>query len=158
MTMPTEKHNVQSDSVNNLNTLQPTTENKETSATGVNDFILSRQGNCYYIINGSTNIHYPALNGVICFYISHRHQSVMIRMLPAQADSQYITETDLSLRTQLSRMESENDILLAGAAHFCHGRITHWYLSDKYSSQNEFHMSILKSPSINRLLPLHLIR
>lgn len=158
MTMPTENKNTSSDSENKLITLFSTLKNKKTETNKTGDFILTRQDNSYYIINSSTNIHYPALNGVICFYISHHHHGVMIRMAQTQADSQYITETDLSLRTQLSRMESENDILLAGAAHFCHGRMTHWYLSDKYSSQNEFHMSILKSPSINRLLPLHLIR
>ncbi len=158
MIMPTENQNILSDSENKLLTLLSTVKNKETTISETGYFILNRQGNRYYIINISTSIHYPALNGVICFYISHRHQSVMNRMLPAQTDGQYITETDLSLRTQLSRIESENDILLAGAAYFCHGRMTHWYLSDKYSSQNEFHMSILKSPSINRLLPLYLIR
>lgn len=158
MMMQINNKNNPPDSENKFIDLLSTLKNKENSVVDVNDLTLTRQDNRYYIINVSTSIHYPALNGVICFYISHHHHGVMIRMAQTQADSQYITETDLSLRTQLSRMESENDILLAGAAHFCHGRMTHWYLSDKYSAQSEFHMSILKSPSINRLLPLHLIR
>ncbi|HCM62451.1 MAG TPA: hypothetical protein DIT05_07870 [Morganella sp. (in: Bacteria)] len=158
MTMQTENKNTSPDSENKSLTLLSTLKNKETTISKNNDLILNRQNNRYYIINSSSNVHYPALNGVICFYINHRQQSVMTRMLQPQTDSPYITETDLSLRTQLSQMEYENDILLAGTAHFYHGRMTHWCLSDKYSSQSEFHMSILKSPSINRLLPLHLIR
>lgn len=158
MTTPIDNPNAPSDLKNKPPALLSTLKNKKTTVNENNDFILTRQENRYYIINDSSNIHYPALNGVICFYISHRHQGVMIRMMPAQADGQYIPETERSLCINLSRMETENDILLAGAAYFDHGRMTSWYLSDKYSSLNDFHISILKSPSINRLLPLHLIR
>lgn len=158
MMMKTNNGNSPPNSENKFNALLSKLKNNEITADEINDFILTRQDNRYYFINDNTNIRYPALNGVICFYISHHHQGVMARMAQAQSDGQYDPETALSLRAQLSQMEAENDILLAGAAHFCHGRMTCWYLSDKYSSQNDFHISILKSPSINNLLPLHLIR